>query len=62
MLIMLIMLIHQPEKMLKNVELYAANKLFTLKYTYDIILIELDYKFNLQDDRVKFNEITIRSV
>lgn len=23
--------------MLKNVELYAANKLFTLKYTYDII-------------------------
>lgn len=49
-------------KMLKNVELYAANKLFTLKYTYDIILIELDYKFNLQDDRMKFNEITIRSV
>ena len=49
-------------KMLKNVELYAANKLFTLIYTYDIILIELDYKFNLQDGRVKFNEITIRSV
>lgn len=48
--------------MLKNVELYVANKLFALKYTYDIILIELDYKFNLQDDRVKFNEITIRSV
>ncbi len=48
--------------MLKNVELYAANKLFTLKYTYDIIHIELDYKFNLQDDRVKFNEIIIRSV
>ena len=48
--------------MLKNVELYAANKLFTLKYTYNIILIELDYKLNLQDDRVKFNEITIRSV
>lgn len=48
--------------MLKNVELYVANKLFTLIYTYDIILIELDYKFNLQDDRVKFNEITIRSV
>lgn len=48
--------------MLKNVELYAANKLFTLKYTYDIILIKLDYKFNLQNDRVKFNEITIRSV
>ena len=49
-------------KMLKNVELYAANKLFTLKYTYDIILIELDYKFKLQYDRVKFNEITIRRV
>lgn len=48
--------------MLKNVKLYVANKLFTLKYTYDIILIEMDYKFNLQDDRVKFNEITIRSV
>ena len=48
--------------MLKNVELYAANKLLTLKYTYDIIPIELNYKFNLQDDRVKFNEITIRSV
>lgn len=48
--------------MLKNVELYVANKLFTLKYTYDIILIELGYKFNLQDDRVKFNETTIRSV
>lgn len=48
--------------MLKNVELYTTNKLFTLKYTYDIIFIELDYKFNLQDDRVKFNEITIRSV
>lgn len=48
--------------MLKNVELYTTNKLFTLKYTYDIIPIELDYKFNLQDDRVKFNEIIIRSV
>ena len=48
--------------MLKNVELCVANKLFTLKYTYDIILIELGYKFNLQDDRVKFNETTIRSV
>lgn len=48
--------------MLKNVELYATNKLFTLKYTYDIIPIELNYNFNLQDDRVKFNEITIRSV
>lgn len=48
--------------MLKNVELYAANKLFTLKYTYDIIPIELNYNFNLQDDRVKVNEITIRSV
>lgn len=48
--------------MLKNVELYSTNKLFTLKYTHDIIPIELDYKFNLQDDRVKFNEITIRSV
>lgn len=48
--------------MLKNVELYTTNKLFTLKYTYDIIPIELNYKFNLQDDRVKFNEITIRSV
>ena len=33
--------------MLKNVELYAANKLFTLKYTHDIILIELNYKFDL---------------
>ena len=29
--------------MLKNVELYAANKLFTLKYTYDIIKIPRGY-------------------
>ena len=52
----------EEEKYLRNILQNAANKLFTLKYTYDIILIELDYKFNLQDDRVKFNEITIRSV
>ena len=48
-------------KMLKNVELYITNKLFTLRYTYDIIPIELNYKFNLQDDRVMFDEIIIRS-